>query len=78
MEIQTQIPGFVIREATVADVPLILSFIRALAEYEKLLHEVVTNEPAIKFYRSIGAIPMDEWTVHRVTGDALEQLAGQF
>jgi len=167
VEIQTQIPGFIIRQATVADVPLILTFIRALAEYEKLVHEVVAteetlreslfgerkvaevvigyfdgepvsfalffhnfstflgrpgiyledlfvkpemrgkgigkvmlaflarlakdrgcgrlewwvlnwNEPAIRFYRSIGATPMDEWTVHRVTGDALEQLAGQF
>ena len=33
------------------------------------------NEPAIKFYRSIGAVPMDEWTVQRVTGEALEKLA---
>jgi len=167
VEIQTQIPGFVIREATVEDVPLILNFIRELADYEKLLHEVVAteetlcetlfgnrrvaevvigyldghpvsfalffhnfstflgrpgiyledlfvkpemrgkgigkmmlaflaklakdrgcgrlewwvldwNESAIKFYRSIGAISMDEWTVHRVTGDALDELAGQF
>jgi GNAT superfamily N-acetyltransferase len=33
------------------------------------------NEPAIKLYKSIGAVPMDEWTVYRVTGDALETLA---
>lgn len=33
------------------------------------------NEPAIGFYRSIGALPMDEWTVQRVTGDALAALA---
>ncbi|MCJ8144699.1 GNAT family N-acetyltransferase [Ancylobacter sp. A5.8] len=33
------------------------------------------NEPAIRFYRSIGAAPMDEWTVQRVTGAALEKLA---
>jgi hypothetical protein len=33
------------------------------------------NEPAIGFYRSIGAVPMDEWTVQRVTGEALVQLA---
>ena len=33
------------------------------------------NEPAIEFYRSIGAIAMDEWTVQRVTGDALAALA---
>jgi GNAT superfamily N-acetyltransferase len=33
------------------------------------------NEPALRFYRSIGAVPMDEWTVQRVTGKALERLA---
>ncbi|WP_134496507.1 GNAT family N-acetyltransferase [Microvirga pakistanensis] len=33
------------------------------------------NEPALRFYRSIGAAPMDEWTVQRVTGEALVQLA---
>ena len=33
------------------------------------------NEPALAFYRSIGAVPMDEWTVHRVTGEPLQRLA---
>jgi GNAT superfamily N-acetyltransferase len=33
------------------------------------------NKPAIGFYRAIGAVPMDDWTVYRLTGDALEQLA---
>lgn len=33
------------------------------------------NEPAIGFYRRLGAIPLDEWTVNRLTGDALQQLA---
>lgn len=33
------------------------------------------NEPAIKFYRSLGAAPMAEWTVFRQTGDALTALA---
>ena len=33
------------------------------------------NEPAIRFYRSIGAEPMNEWTVQRVSGDALVKLA---
>jgi GNAT superfamily N-acetyltransferase len=33
------------------------------------------NEPALKVYRSIGAIPMDEWTVQRVAGEALQRLA---
>ncbi|WP_210484911.1 GNAT family N-acetyltransferase [Microvirga antarctica] len=35
------------------------------------------NEPALRFYRSIGALPMDEWTVQRVTGDALARLAAE-
>lgn len=33
------------------------------------------NEPALGFYRSIGADPLDEWTVHRLTGSALHALA---
>jgi ribosomal protein S18 acetylase RimI-like enzyme len=33
------------------------------------------NEPAIRLYRGIGAVPMDEWTVYRVSGEALEELA---
>jgi GNAT superfamily N-acetyltransferase len=33
------------------------------------------NTPAIDFYRSIGAVGMDEWTVQRLTGDALVALA---
>ncbi len=33
------------------------------------------NEKAIGFYKSIGAEPMDEWTVYRVSGPALERLA---
>ena len=32
------------------------------------------NEPSIKFYESLGAIPMEEWTVFRLTGDALKKL----
>lgn len=155
---------FEIRTATINDVPLILSFIKELADYEKLSHEVMAteeilretlfgpkpaaevviayvdqvpqgwalffhnfstflgrpgiyiedlyvrpeargqgigekilvhlaklaqerkcgrlewivldwNESAIRFYRRIGAIGMDEWTIQRVTGDALQKLA---
>ena len=33
------------------------------------------NESAIRFYKSLGAVPMDEWTTYRVTGDALDRLA---
>jgi len=154
---------FKIESATVNDVPLILSFIREIADYEKLTHEVVAtetilreslfgpkpaaevllghvedqpaayaiffhnfstflgrpglyledlyvkpqfrgqgygktmlrhlaglarergcgrfewsvldwNEPAIGFYKKLGAVLMDEWKICRVTGDALEHL----
>lgn len=33
------------------------------------------NEPAIRFYRSIGAVAMDEWVRYRLTGDALAAFA---
>jgi GNAT superfamily N-acetyltransferase len=33
------------------------------------------NDPAIGFYRSLGAVPMDEWTTFRLTGQALVALA---
>jgi GNAT superfamily N-acetyltransferase len=153
-----------VREASAEDVPLILTFIRELADYERLSHEVVAtedslqewlfgekpvaevliaehgaeavgfalffhsfstflgrpgiyledlyvrpafrgrgmgkamlvhlaklaevrgcgrlewsvldwNEPSIRFYESLGAVAMDDWTVHRVTGEALNRLA---
>jgi GNAT superfamily N-acetyltransferase len=158
--------AFEIREATEPDIPLILKFIRDLAEYEKLAHLVVAteeqlratlfgaaryaevliavaddvpagfalffhnystflaqpgiyledlfvkpefrgrgygkalltrlaqiarerncgrvewavlnwNEPSIAFYKSLGARPMDEWTVFRLTGEPLEKLAAK-
>ena len=156
-----------IRQASIEDCPLILKFIQELADYEKLLHEVVAdvptleeslfgdkkhaevviaeyqgqpvgfalffhnystflgrpglyledlyvqpemrgkgfgktllaylaavalerncgrlewwvldwNQPANDFYQSLGAEPMDDWTVNRVTGDALSKLASHF
>jgi GNAT superfamily N-acetyltransferase len=156
-----------IRQASIEDCPLILQFIKQLADYEKLLHEVVANvttleeslfgdrpyaevviaehqdqpvgfalffhnystflgqpglyledlyiqpemrgkgfgktllaylanlalerncgrlewwvldwnQSAKDFYQSLGAEPMDDWTVNRVTGDALSKLASQF
>ena len=33
------------------------------------------NEPAIEFYTSLGAVAMDEWTVYRVSGSELQELA---
>jgi GNAT superfamily N-acetyltransferase len=157
-------PNFVIRPATMADVPIILQLIRALATYERAPNEVTAteqglaevlfgkkpaaevllafeddaavgfavffhnfstwlgrpglyledlfvrpedrgkgygrallvalariardrgcgrmewavldwNEPAIQFYRKLGAKPLDEWTVFRLTGDGIERLA---
>jgi GNAT superfamily N-acetyltransferase len=161
----TGLPRLSIDPATPADVPLLLSLIRELADYERLLHDVRTqpeqlqrhlfgprpyaeavvaraadepvgfalwfhnystfegrpglyledlfvrpahrgrgygeallrhlarlaverdcarfewavldwNEPAIRFYRKLGAVAMDDWTVQRVSGDALRALAG--
>ncbi len=34
-------------------------------------------EPALKVYRSIGAVPMDEWTVQRLDEEALKRFAGE-
>ena len=33
------------------------------------------NEPSIKFYKAMGAVPNDQWTTYRVTGESLEKLA---
>lgn len=33
------------------------------------------NEPSIRFYRSIGAVSLDDWKIFRLTGDALASLA---
>lgn len=35
------------------------------------------NGSAIRFYRSLGATPMDDFTIFRLTGEALERLAGE-
>ena len=35
------------------------------------------NAPAIGFYRKLGAVPLDDWTVQRVTGEALHRLAAE-
>nr|WP_244264658.1 GNAT family N-acetyltransferase [Haloplasma contractile] len=36
------------------------------------------NESSIKFYKQMGAVPMDEWTVYRVHDQALDRLALKF
>ena len=62
---------------------------RADREYRKLLTQITVergcgrlewacldwNQPSIDFYRSLGAVPMDEWTTYRLTGDTLLEMA---
>jgi GNAT superfamily N-acetyltransferase len=163
--IATDTPGFQIKSATESDVPVILAFIKKLAHYERLSHEVTAtedrlrktlfgvqrtaevaigyletnpvgfvlffhnystflgkpgiyiedlfidenyrrrgygrslllyvarlakerdcgrlewsvldwNQPAIDFYKKLGAGPLSEWTVFRLTGRSLDELAG--
>lgn len=35
------------------------------------------NKPSIDFYRTMGAVPMDDWTVYRIAGDQLKKLSGR-
>jgi GNAT superfamily N-acetyltransferase len=159
----TDSPGFQIKSATESDVPVILSFVKKLAGYEQLSHEVVAteellrenlfgerrtaevaigyleaepvgfvlffhnystflgkpglyiedlfvdeeyrgrgygralllhvarlakardcgrlewsvldwNQPAIDFYKKLGALPMSDWTMFRITGKSLDEL----
>ncbi|OPY28047.1 MAG: hypothetical protein A4E31_00954 [Methanomassiliicoccales archaeon PtaU1.Bin030] len=35
------------------------------------------NEPSIVFYKRMGARPMSDWTVYRIEGSALRELAGK-
>jgi len=45
-------------------------------DYERFQWWVLDwNQPSIEFYKSIGAVGMDEWTVFRLSGDALTNLA---
>lgn len=46
--------------------------------YSRLQWSVLNwNEPSIAFYRGLGAEPLDEWTVFRMSGDALTALGGR-
>ncbi len=57
---------------------LILSFLAELALERKCGRLewwcLDWNQPSIEFYRHMGAIPMEDWTVYRVSGDALIKL----
>ena len=59
-----------IRVAGLADVPAILSFIRDLAVYEKLAHEVVADEPQL-MATLFGARPAAEVLIAELAGDAV-------
>jgi GNAT superfamily N-acetyltransferase len=58
---------------------------RLLLEVAKIAHErgcgrfewsaLDWNEPAIRFYKSLGARSLDDWTIFRVTGPSLDALA---
>ena len=48
MKNSTDVSGFQIQAATKADVPIILSFIKKLADYERLSHEVVATEEILR------------------------------
>lgn len=48
MTVQTKINDFTIRRAERGDVPLVLDFIKKLADYERLSHEVVATEEALE------------------------------
>ena len=66
---------------------LILQFIQELADYEKMLPEVIATEGLLRewifekqkadviFALSLGAEPMKDWTVYRITGQTLTNLA---
>ena len=34
------------------------------------------NEPSIRFYQALGAVPLSDWTTYRLTGESLAKLAG--
>ena len=36
------------------------------------------NEPALKVYRGLGAVPLTGWTIQRLTGEPLDALAASF
>jgi hypothetical protein len=47
---------------------------RGLGRFE---WSVLDWNPATEFYRAMGAVAMDEWTVYRLSGDQLKALAAQ-
>jgi GNAT superfamily N-acetyltransferase len=53
-----------------------LAAIAVARGYERVEWNVLDwNAPALRFYRGLGAETLDEWTVHRLSGEALRELA---
>ena len=63
------------RFATEADVGLILQFIRERGCGRLEWWCLDWNQSSIDFYLSLGAEPMKDWTVYRITGQTLTDLA---
>ncbi len=67
------------RFANEKDCGLILSFIRDLADYEKMSDQVVATEDLLREWifekKKAEALPMDEWTTYRLTGETLLEMA---
>ena len=69
----TNISNFIIRPAAENDVGTIFSLIKELADYEWSVLD--WNTPAIRTYDKLNAKPMQDWTLYRLTGEALVELA---
>ncbi len=55
-----------------------LAYVAVARDCERLEWSVLDwNEPSIRFYRGLGALPQDEWTIYRLSGEALERLGGE-
>jgi GNAT superfamily N-acetyltransferase len=62
------VPGLVVRDAVSRDVPLILTFIKSLAQYEKLSHEVSATEASLAA-SLFGARPSAEVVIAELAGN---------
>lgn len=68
MHTTTRDPHFIIRPATIDDTALILQFIKELADYENLLHEVVADEATLK-YSLFGETPHAKVVIGEYSGE---------
>ena len=66
----SEVRGLVIRNAAPADVPLVLAFIRELAEYERLAHEVVATEALLDAWL-FSSRPAAEVVLAELDGEAV-------